>query len=218
VGKQIFFVENKLGGDDLLKAAQFLAEKGGDVGYSNDEDVYFQEKAGNMVLEKGASRVIRESGSLTEAVLPDNTPRNALADTVRFMLTMMNPAQELLIIDPYLFPPSLQQHPDPAYLPYLEMILSATLEKIDRLRIVTKADRHQPTETAFVAMAQAKKAALNIATKYTNDFHDRFWIGDGARGLFVGTSMNGIGKRYSLIDYLRNDDSAEIFARYNALP
>ncbi len=218
MGKQIFFVEKKLGGDDLLRAAEFLAEKGGEVGLSNDEDVYFQEKAGKIVLEKGTSRVIRESGSLNEAVLPDNTPRSALADTVRFMLTKMNPGQELLIIDPYLFPLSLQQHPDPAYLPYLEMILGATLEKIDRFRIVTKADRHQPTEAAFSAMAQGKKAALNIATKYTNDFHDRFWIVDGARGLFIGTSVNGIGKRYSLIDYLRDDDSAEIYARYNALP
>ena len=218
MGKQIFFVEKELGGDDLLEALHCLAENGGDVGYSNDEDVYFQERAGKMVLEKGGSRIIAESGTLVEAVLPDNTPRSALADTLRYMLKMMNPEKELLIIDPYLFPPSLQNHPDPAYLPYLEMILAPTLTTIDRLRIVTQANRHQPTEAAFAAMAVGRKGGLSIVTKYTNDFHDRFWIGDGSRGLFIGTSMNGIGKRYSLIDYLRNDDSIEIYTRYNALP
>lgn len=46
----------------------------------------------------------------------------------------------------------------------------------------------------------------------------RYWIGDGSRGLIHSTSLNWIGKRYSLIDYLRDDDSAEIYARYNALP
>jgi hypothetical protein len=33
----------------------------------------------------------------------------------------------------------------------------------------------------------------------SSEFHDRFWIADGARGLFVG---NGLGKRYALADYL----------------
>jgi hypothetical protein len=37
-------------------------------------------------------------------------------------------------------------------------------------------------------------------------------------GVFIGTSLNGIGKRYSLIDYLRAEDVKDICARYQALP
>lgn len=218
MGQQVFYTTKKLGGDDLQQILQFLQEKGSEVGFNNDVDHYFQEWAGKNVLEKGASRVIRESGSLNEAVLPDNTPRSALADTVRFMLTLTKPENELLIIDPYLFPTPSAALTAPQYITYLELILGPTLSQINNLRIVTKANRHAATEAAFSAMALGKKAALTITTKYTDDFHDRFWVADGERGLFIGTSLNGIGNRYSLIDYLRNEDTADIYARYNALP
>lgn len=134
------------------------------------------------------------------------------------MLTLMKPVEELLIIDPYLFPTPDPNHPDPHYLSYVESIIGNTLIKIDRLRIVTLTNRHVATETAFTTMAQGKKGTLSIALKHTNAFHDRFWIADGDRGLFVGTSLNSIGRRYSLVDYLRDEDAADIYARYNALP
>jgi hypothetical protein len=218
MGQQLFFTSQNLGGDQLMHVLQYLQEHGADAGYSNDEDVYFQAKAGRILLEKGATQVLRDAGVLEEAVLPDGIPRSDLADTIRYMLTLMNPEQELLIIDPYLFPAPNPHHPDPNYVAYLESIIGETLTKIDRLRIVTKANRHAATEAAFNGMALGKKAALNIASKYTTAFHDRFWIADGIRGLFVGTSLNGIGRRYSLIDYLRDEDAADIYARYNALP
>jgi hypothetical protein len=218
MGQQIFFTTKKLGGEQLMSVLQYLQEHGADAGYSNDEDVYFQAKAGEYLLEKGPTRVIRDAGIIEEAVLPDGAPRSDLAETIRYMLTLMNPAEELLIIDPYLFPTPDPHHPDPHYLSSLESIVGATLAKIERLRVVTLTNRHVATEAAFTAMAQGKKAGLNIAFKHTNAFHDRFWIADGVRGLFVGTSLNSIGRRYSLIDYLRNEDTADIYARFNALP
>ena len=218
MGRQVFFTNKKLGGEQLMHVLQYLQEHGADAAYANDEDVYFLEKAGRILLEKGATRVLRDAAVLEEAVLPDGIPRSDLADTIRYMLTLMNPKQELLIIDPYLFPTPNPNYPDPNYVAFLESVIGDTLTKIDRLRIVTKTNRHAATEAAFNGMAQGTKAALNIATKYTSAFHDRFWIADGVRGLFVGTSLNGIGKRYSLIDYLRDEDAVDIYARYNALP
>ncbi|OOE39103.1 hypothetical protein BZG06_15875, partial [Salinivibrio kushneri] len=41
----------------------------------------------------------------------------------------------------------------------------------------------------------------------TNDFHDRFWINPvNQKGLIVGTSINGIGKKISLVDKLQDQD------------
>ena len=59
---------------------------------------------------------------------------------------------------------------------------------------------------------------ISINTKYTKIFHDRFWIVDSKKGVFVGTSLNGIGRRYAVIDWLQEDDAKEITQRYSQLP
>jgi hypothetical protein len=41
-------------------------------------------------------------------------------------------------------------------------------------------------------------------------FHDRFWLADGARGLVVGTSLNGLGKRYALVDFMQPSDVRDV--------
>ena len=35
--------------------------------------------------------------------------------------------------------------------------------------------------------------SCRLTHRTSNDFHDRLWIADRERGLFVGTSLNGIG-------------------------
>ena len=50
----------------------------------------------------------------------------------------------------------------------------------------------------------------------SNAFHDRFMLADGQRGAFIGTSLNGIGRKYALIDYMRDEDAQEIYAAYQA--
>ena len=47
---------------------------------------------------------------------------------------------------------------------------------------------------------------IKLVLRTSENFHDRFWIADRSRGLFVGTSPNGIGKRYALADYMDADD------------
>lgn len=49
------------------------------------------------------------------------------------------------------------------------------------------------------------KSKLQLDTKFTKKYHDRFWI-CGNSGLFVGTSFNGVGTKYCLVDYIDHDD------------
>ena len=44
----------------------------------------------------------------------------------------------------------------------------------------------------------------------TNDFHDRFCIADEVKALFIGTSLNGIGRKYALADFMEDEDTATI--------
>lgn len=214
MAKQLFFVDPPLGGDELLSGMNALSIGNRKVSYVNDEDVYFQEKAGKILLAKGASQIIAESGLQTEATLPAGIPASQLADTVRYLLHQVNARNELLIIDPYFFPKDAPTD----YLQFVEHILATTLDRISHLYIVTMAKRNVSIEGAFKAMVTARNAAIVQSVKYTNKFHDRFWIGDSARGLFIGTSLNGIGNRYSLADYLRDEDVTEIYAVFQSLP
>jgi hypothetical protein len=68
------------------------------------------------------------------------------------------------------------------------------------LEIATKSDRDTALEKAFYNGVTSIRASTNVQTKYTNVFHDRFWIADEERGLFIGTSLNGIGHRYAVSD------------------
>lgn len=46
--------------------------------------------------------------------------------------------------------------------------------------------------------------------------HDRWWLnGKGVGGIKLGTSINGIGKKYSGINILNSDDAANVFSRMN---
>ena len=51
---------------------------------------------------------------------------------------------------------------------------------------------------------------LSVVCKTTKEFHDRFWIIDRTKGLFIGTSLNGIGKRYALVDIIRDNDTKDL--------
>jgi len=150
-----------------------------------------------------------------EAVLADNAPRDEYTDLLRYMVRNIQASQELLIVDPYLFPIGV----DPDYVPYLEKIFTTAIDAIHRLDIITSKKNHcEKVQTEFLAMVQRVKPGLPVTVRYTNAFHDRFWIADKARGVFCGTSLNGVGKRYSLADYLRDMDVQEIVARAAEVP
>lgn len=51
-----------------------------------------------------------------------------------------------------------------------------------------------------------KKKFSNVTYADSSDFHDRFWLLNGERGIVVGTSLNGIGNKIFLIAPLEHDD------------
>ncbi|MBZ5763059.1 hypothetical protein LAV84_26320 [Rhizobium sp. VS19-DR104.2] len=52
---------------------------------------------------------------------------------------------------------------------------------------------------------------IQIKDSISDEFHDRYWLDiDSAKGIVVGTSLNGIGKKISMIDYATSADSMEI--------
>jgi hypothetical protein len=52
---------------------------------------------------------------------------------------------------------------------------------------------------------------IEINDLITEDFHDRYWIDvENTKGVMVGTSLNGIGKKIAMIDHASAADTREI--------
>ena len=151
-----------------------------------------------ILKDKGTSAILAQQ-ELNEEVLPDNTPRALLLETVKYKLDRCGPTTSLLLIDPYINPTFKAASDYPPYEADLLTVLEPTLRKVSTLRIATRPNRNAASEARLDTAIRAVNASITINKKNTDAFHDRFWIVDDARGIFLGTSFNGIGKRYALI-------------------
>jgi hypothetical protein len=159
-----------------------------------------------LLIEKGVSYLWRLT-RLTEAVLPPGAAtRPALLSLVRSMLEQLSPTRSLTIVDPYLLGDGSEQPAD------LLDIIGDTPARIAALRLITRPLRESTALDALRCALIVSAPECRVEHSASTRYHDRFWIVDEARGLFVGTSLNGIGKRYSLADYLDVTDVAEIVA------
>lgn len=113
----------------------------------------------------------------------------------------------LIIIDRYIFPKKY----DVDYPDFLIDILKKYFSKLNRITFITSASYNQKVQTQIFAGIHKHNRKINIAMKHSEDFHDRFWISPRNRkGVFMGTSLNGLGKKYTLIDYMSDGDVREI--------
>jgi hypothetical protein len=165
-----------------------------------------------MIIERGVSSVLSLEG-VEEAVLPirkATRDEDLLARTLTTQVKALSPSKDLTIIDPYFFHCRCADTAD--YLSFFRKIFEEVITRITLMRFVTGFD-YDPD---IYKSIQHEIATLNpkaqvLCTK-SNAFHDRMWIADEAKGMFVGTSLNGVGKRYALTDFMRDDDTAAVVA------
>lgn len=111
---------------------------------------------------------------------------------------------QLVIIDPYLFPPNAQEG-------YLELLTGIVNEiEPEKLYLVysddDSKDKYDPQlfDDFFDDVIVEKDKIIPFASEY---FHDRFWIcPDTKIGFVVGTSLNGLGRKLCYISMLEPDD------------
>jgi hypothetical protein len=142
---------------------------------------------------------------VTEAIVAPGAARNDVQELVKSYVDGLGIDQDLLIIDPYFFAPT----EDSYYADLLAEVLSPVLAALRTLRVVTlpgkKAD--QSLIQTIKARLQRENATLQLLHSTSKSFHDRFWINQAAgKGFLTGTSLNGLGKRYALVDHLNEVD------------
>ncbi|MNV71993.1 hypothetical protein D3C71_1650450 [compost metagenome] len=112
----------------------------------------------------------------------------------------LNGTKHLLIVDPYLY------SEDPACLSLFEKMISELSSQLEKVTIVTNGRRNN-LSSAMHSVLKNVATSVQIQDVVTDEFHDRFWIDlDSDQGIVMGTSLNGIGKKIALVDYLAPAD------------
>jgi hypothetical protein len=165
-----------------------------------------------LLVEEGISYVWRLV-RLQEAVLPPGpTDRPGLLKLLDGMIAKLAPRREFAVVDAYL----LSANTPPGYLAEVLSLLEPIARGVTRLVLITSgrydAQLLQDLETSLAASCPS----CQLIHKVSNRYHDRFWIADQARALFVGTSLNGIGRRYAIADYMVEADVIEVVSDLKA--
>jgi hypothetical protein len=134
-----------------------------------------------------------------------NTPE-PLIQLLAKMLAKFSPIARLVIVDPYFFPKTW----DGAYVDRVEAALSQVLPTLTELVIITGTRFEPAAKSSVEHRLRTASPALSVVHRTSDDFHDRFWIADEKAGIFVGTSLNGIGLRYAVTDFLASWDVPDI--------
>jgi hypothetical protein len=158
-----------------------------------------------LVHEKGVSYVWRLV-ELQEAVLPQSHDLPAIVALLANMLSRLTPTQEFVIVDRFL----LAKPKSADYLNTLVSLLGPASQTVAQITLVTGKNHDAQLLTDLVSQLLRPGSKCQIAHQISETFHDRFWIADRQRGLFIGTSLNGIGIRYALADYMDENDVQEI--------
>ncbi len=134
---------------------------------------------------------------LNEEVLWKNLTDEEKVNTILTYINRMSDESkdELIIIDPYLFKkPKIGENDT-----LKDILQSCEHKKIIAIVGKSKADGDYQKEISNLL-------GDRLEIYYTDEIHDRFWIINRKKGFLTGTSINGIGKKYCVIQSIESDD------------
>ncbi|MBK7383219.1 MAG: hypothetical protein IPI81_07765 [Flavobacteriales bacterium] len=169
----------------------------------------FREEIADHLFKRGLSSLMQDDLLLEHLITKGATP-SQISSVFQVYLTKVGIDSELIIVDRFFFHSN-----DPNYPALVEDILKPFMSALDHLRFVTKAGGvNAATKSAIITRLQGLKTSLQITHTTSDDFHDRFWIsGVRQRGLISGTSLNGYGLKYALVDRLNTSDVRAIVSQ-----
>lgn len=208
----LFEIRPNLRYSDLIRINHFVGEMGYEMpmvdrGYSIGE---IKEK----LRAEGPSAFLNQTW-----VREDISPKAPVKEAWKFVaerLAKLGPSNDLIIVDPYLFPkkPSLGVE---GYAKYVAELISPILSPASTVKcVVNKSTDLGVLEAVRTELAVRQPDVQMLVTK-TELFHDRFWITDRAKGVVVGASLNGLGSRVFFIDTLTSRDVESVVKELEGL-
>ena len=164
--------------------------------------IEFCKRIANDKCERLISRYMQQNALsyITEDVLWKNmTNEEKVKKFATYFEKISSEGKELIIVDPYLFNDESDD--------YCNMLTSIiNNSKAQSVIVVTEQKNCRQSSYDKISM----NLNATVILEDNSNFHDRFWISDRKKGFYTGTSLNGVGKRISLINLLSSKDVAEI--------
>ncbi|WBA10276.1 hypothetical protein [Salinivibrio kushneri] len=168
----------------------------------SDPIYYFRNKIIDHVVSNGFDSLLRYSVVMDDVTTP-SMHFDDIENVFHRFVERLNPADELIIIDPYFYPK--QEQLEDIANKFISLI-SPIYSSLKNITVVSNGN-NKSVSSKFHAYLKRSNSGLLVKDIITNEFHDRFWINPvNQKGLIVGTSINGIGKKISLVDKLRDED------------
>lgn len=169
----------------------------------------FQAEFVDYISKHGLSALLRRE-PLMEALVAPGTTSSAIQSLLQAFLSALRVTTDLVIVDPYFFASTT----DAGYPALIEQVLHQILPTLHTLTVITLPNKVNVALVTNVTSALAAQAPnLSVVHKTTQTFHDRFWIDPvSPKGFICGSSLNGLGKRYALVDNLQSSDVADVIA------
>ncbi|MGA4531725.1 hypothetical protein ACPA1H_15380 [Ectopseudomonas chengduensis] len=157
-----------------------------------------------LVAENGLSSLLHGSISMEDITSP-SMDFNFIEEAILKFIEKLAPAKKLLIIDPYFYAKG-----SPQTVSLLKNLLNPLAQSLEEIFVICN-DITGPNALNLQSSMRSVAPSVTINNLQTNEFHDRFWINpESNTGIVFGTSLNGIGKKISLIDRIQESDVQEI--------
>lgn len=178
-----------------------------DVALVNSVVYSYKDEIADHILKHGLSSLI-ESELILEHLVVKGESINNIIGVLHLYLDKVGIDNELIIADPYFFATTR----DANYATTVQQVISKYLTTVDTLRIITLPNKVDTTlKTSIENALKTSKPTLSIIHNTSNNYHDRFWISNNReKGIITGTSLNGLGNKYALIDRLNITDVRSI--------
>ncbi len=177
--------------------------------------VYFRSEFVEEIVNHGLITFLSFE-PMNEDVSTPRTPPDVVVTMMVRYLEKIGVDNELIVIDPYFFAPRV----DSTYPATLVNILTPFASKLKDLRIVTASHQNAYSAGTRQVVEEAlgrSFPSLRVHHTTSNEIHDRFWISNGrTKGILTGTSLNGLGRKYTIMDYLQDADVATLVNEFSA--
>jgi hypothetical protein len=155
------------------------------------------------IAEYGLSSLFNFNIVMEDITSPSMSINDIEKVAIKFIEKLQGAKKKLVIIDPYFF--SKSTNTDVAQL--FSRLLSQISSDLEEICFITNGRKNE-ARSGILSVIDQKIKVHHVTTDV---FHDRYWIDpDNNKGIIMGTSLNGLGNKISLIDRIREEDVAEI--------